>query len=222
MEQVSRMRNVTLSLMLCLLFLSNGSVAAQPASGTSSRITLELEDAEVVDVLAALARILDLELVAEPTDRLVTTTLHGVRATTALQVVCESVGCVSTIVGRQLQVRWVADPRAAAVDRTRDTPDASESQPLLRAAARDETLRRLDGYDEKLTLNLEDAELREVLGVFHKVLPGRLVIDERLQGKVTVQLVAVPAWQALEQICEIHGCRFEVQTNPMVVRVLPR
>jgi hypothetical protein len=58
---------------------------------------------------------------------------------------------------------------------------------------------------EPINLSLQDADLRDVLGVFQKLVPVAMEIDPSVEGTVTVDLREVPWDQALDLILRING-----------------
>jgi len=64
-----------------------------------------------------------------------------------------------------------------------------------------------------IDLSLKDADLVEVLRSFAKLTDVNIVIDPRVQGKVTVELHDVPWDQALYVILKIQGLGVEVTGN---------
>ncbi|REJ86213.1 MAG: hypothetical protein DWQ36_09650 [Acidobacteria bacterium] len=192
------------------LALSALLLSAATAAAAASPITLELVDAPADEVLSALAAVLDAELEMPPHgDRDVTVTLHGVQATTALQVVCESIGCDWTLGGGRLSIAWQ--------ERGGSAPSVQSAETGA-AALQDEPR-----FGEELDLSLRDARLGEVLAGFAKVTGVPVDVAAELENAtVTVELRQVPAWKALEQICRVNGCRLELLDAAKRLRVSPR
>ena len=59
-------------------------------------------------------------------------------------------------------------------------------------------------HGEPISLSLKEADLREVLRSFAKLSELNLVLDPKVQGKVTVELHNVPWDQALSLILKTH------------------
>lgn len=70
---------------------------------------------------------------------------------------------------------------------------------------------------EPISLSLRDAPLPEVLRTFAKLAGVNLVLDPRVQGTVTVELVDVPWDQALAVILKTHGMAAEVDGRVWLV-----
>lgn len=95
------------------------------------------------------------------------------------------------------------------------------SDPALRrsagypAVAIGETQRRYTG--EPISLDLKDADIRDVLLTFSKLARLNMVIDPDVRGSVTVRLEDVPWDQALEVILKVNGLGYVLEGN--IVRV---
>ena len=70
---------------------------------------------------------------------------------------------------------------------------------------------------EPISLSLRDAPLPEVLRTFAKLAGVNLVLDPRVQGSVTVELVDVPWDQALAVILKTHGMAAEIDGRVWLV-----
>ncbi len=66
---------------------------------------------------------------------------------------------------------------------------------------------------EPISLSLREADLVEVLRSFAKMTDANIIIDPKVQGKVTVELKGVPWDQALHVILKSHGLGMEVTGN---------
>jgi type II secretory pathway component GspD/PulD (secretin) len=60
-------------------------------------------------------------------------------------------------------------------------------------------------------MELVDADLRETLRAFGSIVQARVSIDASLQGTVTVDLHNTPAREALDAVCRMQGCAWELQ-----------
>jgi type IV pilus assembly protein PilQ len=70
---------------------------------------------------------------------------------------------------------------------------------------------------EKISLDLKDADLKDVLTTFGKLEDINVAIDPEVHGSVTVRLHDVPWDQALELILQSNGLGYVLEGN--VVRV---
>jgi type II secretory pathway component GspD/PulD (secretin) len=190
----------TAFVLACLSFATAGSTAArvsrpelQPDLGLQERIDIELREADVKAVLASFGHIFGGETEIDPAIAgEVTIELHHVRAATVLTAVCESVGCLWRIEDGRLEIE--KDPEF-------------EPRPGASGQAEGPSAARLD---ELIDMELVDADLRETLRSFGAIVQARAEIDPKLEEKVTVQLQDTPVRTALDAICRIEGCRWEL------------
>lgn len=178
--------------LLALVLLASaaaGPLHAQPE--LDERISLELKEADIQPVLESFGSILEREVEVDPAiDGTISIELHNVRVETALDAVCESVGCL-----------WKMDAR-----RLRMTPDPDHEPPKPRPQPQPTPA----GLDEPIDISLKDADVRETLTAFGRLSGLPVVIDDDVQGKATVELHDVPARQALDVLCQVQGCVWEV------------
>jgi type II secretory pathway component GspD/PulD (secretin) len=64
--------------------------------------------------------------------------------------------------------------------------------------------------DEPIDIQLKDASLRETLASFATIAGTKVVIDPALEGVVTIHLQNTPVRAALDAICRMEGCRWEL------------
>jgi len=74
-----------------------------------------------------------------------------------------------------------------------------------------EPVRRWTG--EPISLDLKDADIRDVLLTFSKLARLNMVIDPDVRGSVTVRLENVPWDQALEMILRVNGLGYVLEGN---------
>lgn len=74
-----------------------------------------------------------------------------------------------------------------------------------------EPARRFTG--EPISLDLKDADLRDVLLTFSKLARLNMVIDPEVRGSVTVRLENVPWDQALDVILKVNGLGYVLEGN---------
>jgi type IV pilus assembly protein PilQ len=70
---------------------------------------------------------------------------------------------------------------------------------------------------ETISLDLKDADLKDVLRTFAQLARWNIVIDPEVKGSVTVRLHDVPWDQALDVILQVNGLGYVLQGN--VLRV---
>lgn len=191
---------------LVFLALSTaGAVAAQAPEpvrgsgpGLEERIDMMLKDAAAADVLASFGHISGTGVVIDPEIRgKVSIELHHVRAATALTAVCESLGCLWRLEGGELRIE--KDPGAP------QRPEPAAGRAEGPSAAR---------LDEPIDLELVDADLRQTLQAFATIVEARAAIAASLEGTVTVQLANTPVRKALDAICRVQGCNWELVESP--------
>lgn len=122
-----------------------------------------------------------------------------------------------------------AKPSRARATRAEARPLPSLGQdPALRqkatagypAVALGEPVRRYTG--EPISLDLKDADIRDVLLTFSRLARLNMVIDPDVKGSVTVRLEDVPWDQALEVILKVNGLSYVLEGNIVRVGAPPR
>jgi type IV pilus assembly protein PilQ len=108
----------------------------------------------------------------------------------------------------------------ARVQSERPLPVLGEDPALRRgsgypAVVIGEPVRRFAG--EPISLDLKDADIRDVLLTFSRLARLNMVIDPDVRGSVTVRLENVPWDQALEVILKVNGLGYVLEGN--IVRV---
>jgi type II secretory pathway component HofQ len=83
------------------------------------------------------------------------------------------------------------------------------------AIALGEPVQRFRG--EPISLDLKDADIRDVLLTFSKLAHLNMVIDPDVRGSVTVRLENIPWDQALEVILKVNGLGYVLEGS--IVRV---
>jgi type IV pilus assembly protein PilQ len=109
--------------------------------------------------------------------------------------------CLAALAAATLAVSPVQKSRP----RSTPTPSASAGAPESRYSG------------EKISLDLKDADLKDVLATFGKLEGINIAVDPEVHGSVTVRLHDVPWDQALELILSSNGLGYVLEGN--VVRV---
>ncbi len=111
----------------------------------------------------------------------------------------------------------VAAFEAADVQAPAPTPRAESSSP----AYEKQTVggQRKVYVGEAISLDLKDADVRDVLRSFAKISGLNIVVQPGVRGTVTVVLESVPWDQALDQILKINGLGYELDGN--IMRIAP-
>jgi type II secretory pathway component HofQ len=73
---------------------------------------------------------------------------------------------------------------------------------------------------ERLSLDLKQADLVDVLRYFSEVTRTNIVLDPEVKGTVTARLIDVPWTDALEYLLRVHGLGVEYEHN--ILRIAPR
>jgi type IV pilus assembly protein PilQ len=83
-----------------------------------------------------------------------------------------------------------------------------------------EPARRFTG--EPISLDLKDADIRDVLLTFSRLARLNMVIDPDVRGSVTVRLENVPWDQALDVILKVNGLGYVLEGNIVRIGAPPR
>jgi type IV pilus assembly protein PilQ len=108
---------------------------------------------------------------------------------------------------------------AAASGQTRSTgraarsrkPTPTPARPTLRYDSSRAAESRWAG--EPISLDVKDADLRDILHTFSELTGLNMVIDPDVRGAVTVRLQDVPWDQALDLILRTNGCGYVIEGN---------
>lgn len=121
--------------------------------------------------------------------------------------VCESVGCLWRIEDDVLRV-------------TKD-PDVPEGRGPSSGRAESPSAAKLD---EPIDMELRDADLHQTLAAFASITGLEVEVDDALDGRVTIHLQDTPVRQALDAVCDVQDCHWElVETEDgPVLRFSPR
>lgn len=192
---MSRKRNTVVAPTALLVLSLACALPALAQPELDERISLELEDAPAGMVLGSFGSILKREAQVDPgIEGTISIELHNVRVETALQAVCESVGCL-----------WRLDAR-----RLRFVPDPDHVPPKTRPATDEEAEPAPGGLDDLIDISLLDADVRETLTSFGRISGFPVVIDEEIEGVISLELTNTPARKALDAVCEVHDCVWEI------------
>lgn len=157
----------------------------------SQRIVAELRD---VELPAALAQTLDVSDFGTPMQRITPRT--GPDGTTLTIEARGEYAMLSTHSGRRL----VIETRPV----TRDEREAHQREPFPYTG-------------ERITLNFQDIEVREVLAIIADFTGLNLVASDSVQGSVTLNLQNVPWDQALDLVLKSHGLASRRTGNVLIV-----
>jgi type IV pilus assembly protein PilQ len=113
--------------------------------------------------------------------------------------------CLAAFAGASL----AASPTATTSQRPTPTPVPPAATPVPVSEKR--------YVGEKISLDLKDADLKDVLATFGKLAHINIAVDPEVHGSVTVQLHDVSWDQALELILQSNGLGYILEGN--VLRV---
>lgn len=186
-----------------LLSILLPGVASAGQGLLDERIDIELKDADVGQTLRSFGAVLEAEevLIDPAVSGEVTITLHSVRVETVLTALCESVGCV-----------WSFEDGVLTI---RPAPEGETPEP--------EVVEGGDAFGGAIDLVLKGADLREVLQAFGGIAGWRVEIAPGLEGEVTIEVHETPAREALDHICAVNHCAWELveQEGGIVLKVEP-
>jgi hypothetical protein len=183
--------------MALLLAASAAALAQEPEDALARRVSLDLEEVEVVSAFRSLEHSLGLAVEVDPrVDARVTIRVQGVSVRTALTAICESVGC-----------RW---------ELRRGTPPAVTVAPAPAPPAAP-----AGRLDSDVSLDLKAAAAADVLRSFAEILGVELESDPGLAARpVTAALRSVSVRDALDRVCAAIACRWRlVDGDSPVLRV---
>ena len=106
---------------------------------------------------------------------------------------------------------------AACLALTLEVTASPRRRPARRATPGMQAVPRSLSAGEPISLDLKDADVRDVLRSFAQLARLNIVIDPDVRGSVTVRLHDVPWEQALEVILRVNGLGYVLEGN--VVRV---
>ena len=96
-----------------------------------------------------------------------------------------------------------------AEDRKSDPPRKEPPRPVLRVYPSDD--------QEKITLDVKDADIRDVLRIFEMLTKKNFAVDPEVKGSVTMRLEAVRWQDALDVVLLSNG--YAAQVEGRIVRV---
>lgn len=196
------MKNLHHVLRICAL----AAVVAGPAmadvsrqSGPRQRIDLDVADANPADVFGSFAKILKakLDLSSAVTGR-VTVRLQNVMLESAIDVVCESIGCRSELSLGEVPILRILP----ALHHTNDPVGEALRQSL----------------ESPISVSLKDAAAMDVLVTFSRILSAELEVQGGSSQTVTLELQGVPARQALDALAAILKVNWDLQERTVAER----
>lgn len=199
--------------------LSFAADAAAQKNLARERVSLLFKDTPVTQVMPALAKSLGYEITLDPTLRaMVTLQVENVTAQTALNAICESIGC-----------RWRQQGNQLIVEAR------TETIAIMQPTEKGEQFTRRGGNLMNYAVSSLEGELPfditwspgDVYTAFHvlaRMLDADVEIAPALNGrKLAVTIKAATMSQAFDAVCRVAGCRWQLVEKPKrVVRVTAR
>ena len=153
------------------------------ASSEVQTITVALQGADIAVVAESFARMAESELEIDPAIvGKVDLNVQNVTWMTALDAVCEGIGCRWQLVGGPSRLLRLEPAEAIESPVALDTP---------------------------ISMDLEGAAIADVLTSFGRIADHDVEIAPDLQGKVTLGIQNVSVRTALRAVCESVGCTWE-------------
>ncbi len=181
-----------------VLFALLASVALATSADSNSQvqtISISLRGADITVVAASFAHMTASELEIDPAvGGTIDLEVHDVTWMTALDAACEGVGC-----------RW----------------QLSGGHPRVLRLSPHEEVEEAHALDKRISLDLEDAALADVLTSFGQVASHEVEIESGLDGKVTLGIRNVSVRTALRAVCESVGCVWEEEDGILRFRASP-
>ncbi len=180
------------------IFALLGAMAVLPIAARQlppdERLDLDLEKADLAETLRSLALIRDLTLdLGVGIEGSVTATLHNVPWSGMVETICGQMNLTCSVV--------------------------DDTVLFVREAAPDPANPATEG--QAISLSLRDADLFETLQAFGRIADLNLQIDPAVKpAKITVSLEGVPWPRALEGVCQLGNCRFQIHDGVITVKPL--
>jgi type II secretory pathway component HofQ len=112
---------------------------------------------------------------------------------------------------KKSRIRVTRAPAARSLPVLGEDPALRGGRSGYPAIAIGEPVRRFTG--EPISLDLKDADIRDVLLTFSRLAHLNMVIDPEVKGSVTVRLENVPWDQALDVILKVNGLGYVLEGN---------
>jgi TonB family protein len=193
--------------------------AAQPKDLARERVELLFRDVPVAQVFPALAKSLGYELSLDPALRaLVTIEVKNVTAATALNAICESIGCRWRLEGTRL----VVGARTDVVTTLRSTPTGDDFQRrggnVMNYA--------IHSLDEELPFEItwSPVDIYAAFFMLARMTDADVDLAPALRDtKLAVTIKRGSLRSAFDSVCAVGGCRWELVVQPKrTVRVTER
>ncbi len=206
----------TLCLGLLVLSIATGAGAGQQKDLARERVQLLFKEVPVTQVLPALAKSLGYELQLDPSLRaLVTIEVENVTAETALNAICESIGCR----WRREGTRLIVEARTDVLTTFRERPKGE----AYRRAGGNLFNYGVSGLDDELPFDItwSPVDLHTAFYMLSRMTNAEVDLAPTLQNrKLAVSFKGESLRKAFDAVCAVAGCRWQLIEQPKrVVRV---
>lgn len=158
-------------------------------------MSLSLEGASPEAALGGLARANGLQFTLDPNvDGEVTVRLSNVRLKTALDAICDSIGCTWKVEAGQtprLHVQAIAGGKPSKLP-----------------------------IDEVIDIKITDADAHDFLKTLAMMMGAELDLDPAVTGKVSLTLEKTPLRKGLDALCHAVQCRWSYDSSRKLLKVV--
>jgi len=124
----------------------------------------------------------------------------------------------ASAIGNEPELSFHAEGSVAANGNTSAHVDVMRGSDLIQRASVKAIPQAEGRYSgEPISLNLKDADIRDVLAQFAKLTGLQITAGEGVEGKIDVNLVDVPWDQAFDQILREHGYTYKLNGKELTV-----
>lgn len=201
---------------LLVLSIAAGAGADQQKDLARERVQLLFKEVPIAEVLPALAKSLGYELQLDPSLRApVTIEVENVTAETALNAICESIGCRWRREGNRL----VVEARTDILTRFRERPKGE----AYRRAGGNLMNYGVNGLDDELPFDItwSPVDLSVAVYMLARMTNAEVDLAPALKNrKLAVSFKGESLRKAFDAVCAVAGCRWQLIEQPKrVVRV---
>lgn len=209
----------TIVLGLLVLSIAAAAGAEQQKDLARERVQLLFKEVPVTNVLPALAKSLGYELQLDPNLRaLVTIEVQNVTAETALNAICESIGCRWRREGTRLIVEARTDVLTTFTERPKGEAYRRGGGNLFNYG--------LKGLDDELPFDVtwSPIDLHTAFYMLARMMDADVDLAPALQSrKLAVSFKGESLRKAFDAVCAVAGCQWQLLEQPKrVVRVTER
>ncbi|MDO8836154.1 MAG: hypothetical protein Q7V01_11185 [Vicinamibacterales bacterium] len=194
---------------VCLAMLAVATNSAAQKDLARERVTVQFSAVAVADVFPAMARSLGYDISADPNLRaLVTFQAENVTAHTVLTAICESVGCRWRLEGNRMIVEALKEE--ITILRTR-------AEQIRFSGTVGMSLPSVRGLDDELPFDItwSPMDLHAAFFTLARIYEADVDLAPALKGRrVALSLKSATLRHALDAVCVVAGCRWELVNTP--------